>query len=84
MGGVRRTDHLTNLVVGAIMPAGVALFITALVAGRSALTQPKAKVVGLVGVLCVAIVSVELGAFLIGPVIGAVVLGFILRSVFGK
>lgn len=67
---------------GALIPAFIALFVTALAAGRSALTPWKGRIFGLIGIAVVAIVSSALQLYFIGPIVGSIMLGIILRQVF--
>ena len=77
-------DQALFILGGALIPAFVALFITALTAGRSALTPWKGRIIGLAGIAIVAIVSSAIRSYFIAPVVGSIMLGIILRQIFSS
>jgi len=73
--------HEIGYITGSLLiPATLALFVTALVAGRKALRESGARVVGLIGIALVAVISAFLlNSPFVAPIIGSIILGVILR-----
>ena len=75
-------NQITALLGRAIIHAGLGLFVTGVAAGDSALTPWKARIIGLVGIVIIALASSVVQSSLMLSLICFMAFGFILRQVF--
>jgi len=75
-------NQITALLGRAIIPAGLGLFVTGVAAGESALTTWKARIIGLLGIVIIALASSVVQSSLMLSLICFIAFGFTLRQVF--